>query len=359
MEKVIGNSLLLQMLIGKKWSIVRHISLIVFLGILFYPSIDETMISKVSPLNSKEIVLGLRKASVVAYVVTLFFVYFNLFFLSPTFLMRNKFVAYISSCLIAIFFIFVSDVLVSSYFLKMVEDLAPLPTISLKGFVDASLIPIVFLAACAGYQVFKKWIVDSAQLADLKQTKVEQELTNLKNQINPHFLFNTLNNLHTLINIDQAKASSVVLGLSDVLRYQLYEANDDKVVLKKDIQVLKQFLELEKIRRDNFQFSINIEGNIAGVLIPPFIFINFIENAIKHSVDNQGFSFIALSFEMKNNTLFFTCKNSKPSVIKAKINGGLGLKNISRRLELIYAENHQLKIKDTEKEFLIELNISI
>jgi Histidine kinase/GHKL domain len=352
-EKVIGNSILLKLLIGKKWSLLRHVCLIIFLGILFYPSIDETMISKVSPLNAKEIVLGIRKASIVTYFVTLIFIYFNLFFLTPKFLMRNKFVVYITGCLIAIFLIFISDVVVSSYFLKMVEEIVPLPTISLKGFVDSSLVPIVFLAACAGFQVFKKWIVDSEQLAELKQTKVEQELTNLKNQINPHFLFNTLNNLNTLITVDAKKASAVVLGLSDVLRYQLYEAVEQKVLLKKDIEILGQFLELEKIRRDNFEFSINVEGDISSILI------NFVENAIKHSIDNTGFSYISIHFSVSNNVLNFDCQNSKPSIIKAKVNGGLGLQNIKRRLELMYEEKFTLDIKDDKKEFLIKLQLPL
>jgi Histidine kinase len=359
MEKVIGNNILLNILIGKNWRIPRHVCLVVFFAILFYPNIDESIIKKFDAIHSVEIIAAIRKASLVLFFISLFFIYLNLVYLTPKFLMKNKFLSYLLCCFVSIVCIFISDIVVARFFLKIIEDIAPLPTFSIKGFVDSSLIPIVFLAACGGYQVFKKWIMDSALLAELKQTKIEQELTNLKNQINPHFLFNTLNNLNTLIAVDANKASAVVLGLSDVLRYQLYEANGERVLLKKDIEILRQYLELEKIRRDNFQFSITTEGDIFNVLIPPFVFINFVENAIKHSVDNIAFSYISLHFFTENNLLYFTCQNSKPSIIKAKINGGLGLQNIKRRLELMYEEKFVLEVKDDEKEFLIKLQLPL
>jgi hypothetical protein len=353
------NTLLLDIAIGKKWRIARHICLIVFFAILFYPGIDEGMIKKISPANAREIVDGLRISSFISYLTSLFFIYFNLLYLTQKYLLKNKFLPYFLFCFTGILILFITDLVVARYFLKMVEDIAPLPTFSLKSIVDYSLTPIIFLAACAGYQVFKKWIKDSELLVELKQSKIEQELTHLKNQINPHFLFNTLNNLNTLITVDAGRASAVVLGLSDVLRYQLYEANDEKVLLKKDIEILRQFLELEKIRRDNFQFSITTNEDLSNVHIPPFIFINFVENAIKHSVDNTGFSYISLHFSTTNTELHFTCQNSKPSLIKAKINGGLGLQNIKRRLELMYENNFTLDLQDTDKEFLITLKLPL
>jgi sensor histidine kinase YesM len=353
------KSFLLDLAIGKRWRIARHICLIVFFAILFYPNVDETMIKKLNVQNAEGIIAAFNKTSIILYFVSLFFIYLNFFLLIPRFLLKNKFSLYIICCAICVCIIFIVDVSVAKFCLKSLLEFVPVPTFSLKGFIDSALIPVVFLAATAGYQVFKKWITDSALLAELKQHKIEQELTNLKNQINPHFLFNTLNNLNTLITVDADKASAVVLGLSDVLRYQLYEANEEKVLLKKDIEILQQFLELEKIRRDNFQFSITTDGDIFSILIPPFIFINFVENAIKHSVDNTGFSFISAHFSVVKNILVFTCKNSKPSVIKAKVNGGLGLQNIKRRLELMYEEKFLLDIKDDKNEFMITLQLPI
>ena len=218
---------------------------------------------------------------------------------------------------------------------------------------------VIWSAAYNFYHIALNMRRNAVEKIAIENRAKDLELINLRSQLNPHFLFNTLNNLNTLITVDSNKASAVVLGLSDVLRYQLYEADENKVLLKKDIEILRQFLELEKIRRDNFQFSIKTEGDIAAIFIPPFIFINFVENAIKHSVDNTGFSYISLDFNVAGSHLYFTCKNSKPSTIKVKVNGGLGLQNIKRRLELMYEDKFTLETKDDEKEFLIALALPL
>jgi hypothetical protein len=359
MEKNIQHYILLDILIGKKWRIVRHLLMLFFLAVLFYPNIDASMIKKLNFGDADAIVKSMNKTSFLLYFVSVFFIYLNLFFLTPAYLLKNNYVFYFIGCFLSLLIYFVLEISIGRYCLGSLKDVVPLPTFSFKGFVDSIFLPIIFFGATAGLQIFKKWVKDSAQLAELKQTKVEQELLHLKNQINPHFLFNTLNNLNTLITVDPNKASAVVLGLSDVLRYQLYEADENKVLLKKDIEILRQFLELEKIRRDNFQFNITAAEDVFGIFIPPFIFINFVENAIKHSVDNTSFSYISLDFSLVNNGLHFSCKNSKPSMIKAKINGGLGLQNIKRRLELMYEENFTLDIKDDKKEFLINLTLPL
>jgi sensor histidine kinase YesM len=358
-EKFTYNNFLLDVLISKKWSIIRHVGMILFLALFFYPQIDLAPLKKIGIKDIGAAVYAIRVGSLMMYLFAMSLIYFNLLILTPVFLIKNKFGLYTIACFILAFVYYIIEYFFTTIFLKDFKEFIPTSEFSFKGFVDSAFIPLVFLAASAGYKVFKKWIKDTALLAELKQVKVQEELNHLKNQINPHFLFNTLNNLNTLITVNPQKASSVVLGLSDVLRYQLYEATDDKVLLKKDIEILQQYLELEKIRRDNFKFSINIEGNINGILIPPFIFINFVENAIKHSVDNQGFSYIAIHFIETNGMISFNCKNSKPAIIKAKINGGLGLKNISRRLELIYGELVKLEVIDNTKEFYVDLKLPI
>ncbi len=358
-DKFTYNNFLLDVLISKKWSIMRHVGMILFLALFFYPQIDLAPLKKIGIKDINAAVHTIRVGSLMMYLFAMALIYFNLLILTPAFLIKNKFGLYTIACFILAFVYYIIEYFFTTVFLKDFKEFIPTSEFSFKGFVDSAFIPLVFLAASAGYKVFKKWIKDTALLAELKQSKIQEELNHLKNQINPHFLFNTLNNLNTLISLDAKKASAVVLGLSDVLRYQLYEATDDKVLLKKDIEILQQYLELEKIRRDNFQFSINIESNLNGILVPPFIFINFIENAIKHSVDNQAFSYIAIHFLETKGELSFICKNSKPSVIKAKTNGGLGLKNIKRRLDLMYGETVKVETKDDAKEFYVHLKLPI
>jgi sensor histidine kinase YesM len=358
-EKVKLENILLDFLVSKKWRIARHAAMVVVLAAVFYPNIDIEVFKKLKIENPGEIIKGIENGTIAMYFSSIVLLYVNLLVFIPRWLLKNKYALYFIACILLAFVNFISEYFISRFFLQSISKYATVVEFSIKGFIDSSFIPLIFLGATAGHQIFKKWVIDTRLLAEMKEAKIQEELTNLKNQINPHFLFNTLNNLNTLISTDAAKASAVVLGLSDVLRYQLYEASGDKVLLKKDIEIVRQFLELEKIRRDNFQFGITASDNIAGIMIPPFIFINFVENAIKHSADNKGFSYISLDFTVADGYLNFNCKNSKPAMAVIKNAGGLGLQNIKRRLELMYANTFNLIINDEAKEFTINLKLPV
>jgi sensor histidine kinase YesM len=354
-----SQNLLLDLLIAKKWQWFRHITMLIILAISFYPDINAAELKVFKVKNPEILIKELNMVALAIFLLSLILLYFNLFVLIPKLLFKNKYIAYFFACFSLAIINFFSDYFISKTGLEEVSKFARVAELSFKSFIDTSLLPVIFLSATAGHQIFKKWINDSKLLAEMKEAKIQEELTNLKNQINPHFLFNTLNNLNTLIYTNPSKASAVVLGLSDVLRYQLYEANAEKVLLKKDIENLQQFLELGKIRRDNFQFGITIDGDISAIMVPPFIFTNFVENAVKHSTDNKAFSFVSIHFSIKNKTLYFVCKNSIPALTAIKKTGGLGLQNIKRRLQLLYDNAYQLHIIEDGKEFTINLNIPI
>ena len=135
-----------------------------------------------------------------------------------------------------------------------------------------SILILVLIAASTSIKLFQKWVVDQQRIFELERSKTSVELDQLKNQINPHFLFNMLNNANVLIQKDPEKASQVLLRLSDLLRYQLYDSSREKVLLTSDIHFLEDFLNLEKIRRDNFNFLISKEGSLSGVQIPPLLY---------------------------------------------------------------------------------------
>jgi Histidine kinase len=353
-----GN-FLMDFIIGKKWRYVRHVVMLIFLAISFYPDIEPSMFESLNIENPTLIIQSINRLVLVLFLMSVLFIYINLLLLVPLLLLQNKYVYYFTACFCMTLVYFFCEYFTAKLFLKDFTRYLPGFGLSLKGFIHATLMPIIFLGATAGYKIFKKWIKDTQLLAEMKAAKVEDELLGLKNQINPHFLFNTLNNLNTLIATDAARASKVVLGLSDVLRYQLYETNANKVLLKKDMEILNELLQLEKIRRDDFQFSITSNGLLHGIMVPPFIFINFVENAIKHSADNKNFSYVTAEYRIENNRLAFTCKNSKPSIMLVKKQGGLGLQNIKRRLELLYGNSYELHIKDELKEFTIQLKIPL
>jgi Histidine kinase len=354
------QDIFLKFITSKKWRIVRHLILLVPLAITSYPEVDLAILKTVNVHHPELFVAAIRSGNLVIFAISVFIIYFNLFVLIPRLLFKNKFLYYfICSIAIALVY-FIAEHNIVNWFMRDYKALMPeFATWSVKGFIDAVFTPLVFLAATTGYKVFKKWVIDNKLLHEMKQAKIQEELTNLKSQINPHFLFNTLNNLNTLISTDTVKASAVVLGLSDVLRYHLYEADAEKVLLKKDIAILKQLLELEKLRRDDFQFSINAEGNLAGIMVPPFTFINFIDNAIKHSADNRNFSFITLDFKLTGTTLVFCCKNSMPPVAIVSKPGGIGLQNIKRRLELMYGDTFALDTIYQEHTYTVTLTLPV
>jgi sensor histidine kinase YesM len=344
----------------KKWRMLRHLLLLVPLAITTYPEVDRALLETAKIPNPELFVAALRKGMLLMFIIAVFIIYFNIFVLIPRLLFKNKFLYYFICCLTIAMVYFISEHNIAAWYMRDYKQYMPeIANWSVKGFVDSVFTPLVFLAATTGYKVFKKWMIDNKLLSEMKQAKIEEELANLKNQINPHFLFNTLNNLNTLISTDTAKASAVVLGLSDVLRYHLYEADAEKVLLKKDIEILKQLLELEKLRRDDFQFSINTEGTLTGVMVPPFTFINFIDNAIKHSADNRNFSFITLEFKITGSTLVFSCKNSIPPVAVVSKAGGIGLQNIKRRLELMYGNAFTLDIANEQNTYTVTLTLPV
>ena len=174
---------------------------------------------------------------------------------------------------------------------------------------------------------------------------MQTELQQLKNQINPHFLFNMLNNANILVKEDPDEASQILGKLNDLLRYQFNDSTRKEVSLNADIQFLTSFLELEKVRRDH-------------VCVPPLLFIPFVENAVKHNPDSDNLSYVHIYFTLHDHELSFRCENSKPSV-PVKREGGIGLANVRRRLELLYGSGYTLEIKDLATTYSVNLRLSL
>jgi len=229
---------------------------------------------------------------------------------------------------------------------------------SFISYIQICGIATVLLGSVVGLAIFKKWINDVQRINELQQTNLKAELEQLKSQVNPHFLFNTLNNLLVLTKTDPEKASAVLLGLSDLLRYQLYDSAREKIILSKDISFIHNYLALEKIRKNDFDYTIQTTGNMDSQLLPPFLFIPFVENAVKHGASTVGHTYLALDFSIKGKQLHFRSENSKPAV-KHQTIGGLGLGNIKRRLELLYPDNHTLEITENPDRYIVNLTIPL
>jgi ligand-binding sensor domain-containing protein len=193
------------------------------------------------------------------------------------------------------------------------------------------------------------------------QNKIS-EIALLRSQINPHFLFNTLNNIYSLVNKKSEEAPPAVMKLSELMRFMLYEANTDKVSLEKEINYLKSYIGLQLLRiKNNDFFEFNITGNIYGKSITPMIFIPFIENAFKHGNKKEHNPGILINLQVDETYLRFEISNYYQSnlLINKDYTGGIGLKNVRRRLELMYPNKHSLEISDSNGYFKVNLELTL
>jgi LytS/YehU family sensor histidine kinase len=206
-----------------------------------------------------------------------------------------------------------------------------------------------------GLRIMVEYLYTQQRIQALRNENLSTELAFLKSQINPHFLFNTLNNIAVLSEKYPEKVTPTIIDLSNVLRYQLYESDKETVLLSKEIENLRQNLSLEAMRLNDVDTEIRVEGHINGATVAPLLFLPFLENALKHSADPSGKAFIDIAFKMDVNVLTFTAENSKPALKPKQLSGGIGLKNIQRRLALLYPQKHILTIEDLPAAFKVTL----
>lgn len=199
-------------------------------------------------------------------------------------------------------------------------------------------------------------------LGELAKEKAETELNFLKSQINPHFLFNSLNTIYFLIDKQNTEARTTLLQMADLLRYQLYECNSNTIEIEKEVNYLQDYVRLQELRKDNqYEVGIEVGEQVKGFRITPLLLIPFVENAFKHiSHYSHEKNFIRVQLQRQNGTLTFIVENSKDDQQRStEPRGGIGLTNVKRRLELLYPGKHNLQIQNNEHTFKIELNLHL
>jgi LytS/YehU family sensor histidine kinase len=234
---------------------------------------------------------------------------------------------------------------------------------NLKARVYDNIIPHFFLVmAGAAFKLMMDYTKMQQRMVEMAKEKAEAELNFLKSQINPHFLFNSLNSVYFLIEKNNTGARGALHKFSDMLRYQLYEMNDDKVPVEKEIQYLQDYIDLQKLRKDdNYGITFNCSEAVKNFFIEPLLLISFVENAFKHisHYKNQP-NFIRLHLGMINGWVNFRIENSKePAEKLTEKHAGIGLANVKRRLELLYPGKHELKISNGIDIFSVDLRIKI
>lgn len=206
---------------------------------------------------------------------------------------------------------------------------------------------------------FINWYNDIKIKVALNKRNYEMELALLKSQINPHFLFNTINNIDVLITKDATRASDYLNKLSDIMRFMLYESKPPKILLSKELAYIEKFIELQKIRTTNdYYVNYAVKGDAANFMIPPMILIPFIENAFKHAENKKAEHAININLDIEHETLVFKCENSyKQNTLIKPENSGLGSEIIKRRLSLLYPQKHKLTITNKNELYKVELSL--
>lgn len=203
------------------------------------------------------------------------------------------------------------------------------------------------------------------RLDDLEKEKLQSELLSLRSQINPHFLFNALNTIYGMARRTDEETAGAIIKLSDILRHGLYECDDNEITMEKEILFICQYIEFAKLRLyDKDKIRLHIDADLNGQKIAPLLLVPFIENAIKHGMGHNATEpDIDVHLSVSDNNLYFKCINSNLSKPKhsrpLSSTGGIGLRNVSRRLQLLYPGRHQLQINDGAEEFFIHLNLQL
>ncbi len=285
-------------------------------------------------------------------------VYFVLYVLFPKFLIPFKLFRFFTLSIIAILFLTILSILVSFYILPH-YDLNPFSISVREQFSNSffALFGITGMAATLKY--VRLSLINQFRTADISMKQMETELKYLRNQINPHFLFNSLNNIDELVYEDQEKASKAIFLLSEVLRYVLKESETNKVLLNKEIDFIKNYIDFVSFSFKETHFiEFSIEGNHSNHEIPPLLFLPLIENAVKYADRKAKLPGISIKFIFNYPEIEFETRNYFSEIINKQTHSGIGLKNLERRLELIYPNKHSLKINNLNNEFIVNLKIS-
>ena len=209
-------------------------------------------------------------------------------------------------------------------------------------------------------KLLKNWYLKQKEAAQVAREKINAELKLLKAQVHPHFLFNTLNNIYSFIINDSPAAAEAITKLSDLLRYIIYECNQPVVKLEKELTMIKDYIDLEKIRYGkSFNMSLHIMGNANNKMICPLLLIPFLENSFKHGASQMlTHPWVNLEIIIEEDILYFNLSNSKPGLSGEKaVTKGLGLNNVKKRLAILYGGRHSLNITEDALRFNVSLKV--
>jgi len=254
---------------------------------------------------------------------------------------------------------FISELYLQSLFIQPVNGGSAL---NLNPFWWMNLCIYLFiLLVFFAWHFTKEWVANEKQKRILIEAQLTTELQYLKIQVNPHFLFNTLNNLFSVAQRNNdGETAAGILKLAGLMRYMLYDSSAASVSLEKEVKNIRDYIALNKLRYNSEEVTaeVTVNGNIEGAVIAPMILLPFIENAFKHGVSIEQSTSIFILLEVLNDKIVFTCSNPIANALSiTKEPGGIGLENVKRRLQLLYPAKHLLSIDDNGITFTVKLEL--
>ncbi|MFI5154301.1 MAG: sensor histidine kinase [Chitinophagales bacterium] len=290
-----------------------------------------------------------------------FLVYLTNYLLIPKLLYRKKYFLFGTVYLILIFLtgllkVQINERILAPYFHahEVFSDF--------KERIYDNIIPLFLLTSTvAALKLVIDYVRSERRLAEISREKSETELQFLKSQINPHFLFNSLNSVYFLIDKQNTEARQTLLQFADLLRYQLYECNADTIQIEKELTYIMDYIHLQQLRKDtSYDVEVKTE-QLSGFRIVPLLLIPFVENAFKHiSHHSNQKNYVNLELSRRGDRFYFYIQNSRDEVQEPGEPGsGIGLMNVKRRLALLYPDHHELSIKSENGTFSVELELAI
>jgi hypothetical protein len=279
----------------------------------------------------------------------------------PKYLLKEKYAKFSLIILVWIVAGWIFNYLYRFYFFIPVQEYYGVNNIVKDAWSPGSFFMTTTTAGCACIIVlYKHWTIKQQEWLQAEKEKVTAELQLLKAQVHPHFLFNTLNNIYSFSLENSPKTPELIVKLSSLLSYMLYDCKAEQVPLEKEIEVMKAYIDLEKERYANrLEISVNIEGEIKDKFIAPLLLLPFLENAFKHGTSEQlEKPWLSMDLTVRQNALRCKIVNSKNDFIPISENG-IGIQNVKKRLAFLYPDKHELKLSDEEDFFVVSLLLQL
>lgn len=237
---------------------------------------------------------------------------------------------------------------------------SPMPLLG-PGEMVAVFGGLLLMGMNLGVKLYFRSQEDAKVLTQIEKHALERQLQYLKYQVNPHFFMNTLNNIHALVDIDPERAKTSIVELSKLMRYVLYEGNNKLTPLSREVQFLRNYVQLMSMRyTGNVSISLDAPEVLPDLSLPPLLLVIFVENAFKHGISYRTKSFVEISLQPHGDRLMFSCRNSRPEIKHDEnMKGGVGLSNVRRRLDLLFPDDYTLDIKETEDIYTVKLEIPL